>query len=173
MFFPKVGFSVFKNCLVSTHKGLNLLMLMEFLLASYNNYLHVSDFDLFWLWLCISLPGKNCLYYFEFNRNFSIRITIIEDNEIVIILQKTHLDASNCNLKFVFVVFCDCPYNIFSSVSFRTGACFSVTWISALTFFWLNWFVFWFFDMPCKTLVDKKNQKQNVIFENSYLHFSL
>ena len=47
MFFPKVGFSVFKNCLVSTHKGLNLLMLMEFLLASYNNYLHVSDFDLF------------------------------------------------------------------------------------------------------------------------------
>ena len=135
MLFPKVGFSAFKNCLVSTHKGLNLLMLMEFLLGLYDNYLHVSDFDLFWLWLCISLQGKNCLYYLEFNRNFRIRITIIEDNEIVITLQKTHLDASNCNLKFVFLVFCDCPYNIFSSVSFRAGACFSVTWISALTCF--------------------------------------
>ena len=36
-YFTKGGFRAFKDLLVSTHKGLYLLMIIEFLLVSFNN----------------------------------------------------------------------------------------------------------------------------------------
>ena len=87
----------------------------------------------------------------------------------------THSDASNCILSFVFVICYDRRCNIFSSASFRTGACFIVIWISISICFLVGLF----FDTPFKIAFEKKwnkiTMKRNTyktrvhIFHNRYL----
>lgn len=91
-------------------------------------------------WVIIFLLGKIFLYYLEFKRYFTIRITLIKENpndknyrklswmEVIVI----------CNL----VICCNILYCIFSFVRFWASACFSVTLISASVCFF-GWITYW------------------------------